>query len=190
MVKNTIDDKPLVGFEGESLGTVGQRLETREGAVALVHRAERLGGGTIVLPASELEDRAEEIVAPYDKLSIMEAPPYSPEVPLESYLRFWKRLGGGNINQTEAEYLTADSGPVAGPPSDLTDDEIAGLVKDRLQHTSGVSPHLIEITVRNGTVLLEGDQGDTTTRLAAGEAAATVPGVKEIVNMIVIRPAV
>ena len=85
----TTDGRRLVGFDGEPLGTAGQRLETRGGAVVLVHRAEHLGGGIIVLPASELEDRAEEIVAPYGKLSIREAPPYSSNVPLESYLRFW-----------------------------------------------------------------------------------------------------
>ena len=74
-MKKTIDDKPLVGFDGEPLGTAWQRVETRQGAVVLVHRAEHLGGGTIVLPASELEDRADKIVAPYGKLSILEAPP-------------------------------------------------------------------------------------------------------------------
>jgi len=188
-MKETIDDKRLVGFDGEPLGTAGERRETRGGAVVLVHRAEHLGGGTIVLPASELEDRAEEIVAPYGKLSIREAPPYSSNVPLESYLRFWERLGGGNTNQTETSFLTADSGPVAGAPSHLTDDQIAELVKDRLQRASGVSPHPIEVTVRNGTVLLEGYQNDTLARLAAGQAAATVPGVREIVNMIVVRGA-
>jgi osmotically-inducible protein OsmY len=52
-----------------------------------------------------------------------------------------------------------------------------------------VSPHPIEVTVRNGTVLLEGYQNDTLARLAAGQAAATVPGVREIVNMIVVRGA-
>ena len=189
MVKRTIADKPLVGFEDEPLGTVGQRLETRRGEVVLVHRAEHLGGGTIVLPLGELEDRAEEVVAPYGKLSILEAPQYSSDVPLESYLRFWKRLGAGNIGQTKSEFLSADSGPVAGPPSSNTGAQIAELVKDRLQQAAGVSPHLIEITVRNGTVLLEGDQEDTTARLAAGEAAATVPGVREIVNMLVVRAA-
>ena len=188
-MKRTIADKRLVGFEGEPLGKVGQRLETRQGAVVLVHRAKDLGGGTIVLPADELEERAEEVAAPYGKLSILEAPPYSSEVPLESYLRFWKRLGAGNVNQTESEFLTADSGPVAGPPSRNSDSQIAELVKDRLRRESGVLPHLIEITVRNGTVLLEGDQEDTSARLAAGQAAATVPGVKEIVNMLVVRAA-
>jgi hypothetical protein len=155
----------------------------------LVHRAEHLGGGTIVLPASELEDRAEEIVTPYDTLSLREAPPYSANVPLEAYLRFWRRLGASNTNQSETEFLTADSGPVAGPPSSLTDDQISELVKDRLRRAPGVSPHLIETTVRNGTVLLEGDQSDTLARLAAGQAAAGVPGVKEIVNMLVVRAA-
>lgn len=141
-MNGTIDDKRLVGFGGEPFGTAGQRLETPQGAVVLVHRAEDLGGGIIVLPASELEDRAEEIVAPYGELSIREAPPYSSDVPLDSYLRFWKRLGASNSSQTESEYLTADSGPVAGPPSSLTDDQIAELVKDGLQRASGVSPPL------------------------------------------------
>ena len=44
------------------------------------------------------------------------------------------------------------------------------------------------MSVNRGTVLLEGYQNDTPERLAAAEAAAAVPGVKEIVNMLVIRP--
>ena len=188
-MKKAIDDKRLVNLDGELIGTAWQRVETPQGAVVLVHRAEHLGGGTIVLPARELEERAEEIVAPYGMLSIREAPPYSFNVPLEAYLRFWKRLGASNTSQTESQFVTADSGPVAGPPSDLTDDEIAELVKDRLEQASRVFPHLITITVRNGTVLMEGEQNDTLARLAAGEAATTVPGVSEIVNMIVVRAA-
>jgi len=39
--------------------------------------------------------------------------------------------------------------------------------------------------VKRGTVLLEGYQIDTPARLAAAEAAASVPGVKEIINMLV-----
>jgi hypothetical protein len=35
---------------------------------------------------------------------------------------------------------------------------------------------------------LEGYQSDTPARLAAAQAAASVPGVKEIINMLVIRP--
>jgi hypothetical protein len=188
-VKETADDKRLVGFHGESLGTVGERLETHGGVLVLVHRAEHLGGGTILLPASELEDRAEEVVAPYGKLSIREAPPYSTNVPLESYLQFWKRLGAGNSNQGEDSFLSADSGPVDGPPSHLSDDEIVQLVRDGLRGVPGVSSHAIEVTVRNGTVLLEGIQNDTLARLAAGQAAAALPGVRELVNMIVVRAA-
>lgn len=188
-MNRTIDNKRVVGSDGELFGTTRQQIETRQGGVVLVHRTEHLGGGIIVLPASELEKHAEEIVAPYGNLSILEAPPYSPNVPLESYLRYWKRLGASNINQTESEFLTADSGPVTGPSSDLPDSDIAELVKDRLKRASGVLPHLIQVTVRNGTVLLEGDQEDTIARLAAGQAAATVNGVKEIVNMIVVRAA-
>jgi osmotically-inducible protein OsmY len=52
----------------------------------------------------------------------------------------------------------------------------------------GVDHYLVQASVKRGTVLLEGYQIDTPARLAAAEAAASVPGVKEIINMLVIRP--
>jgi hypothetical protein len=189
VVQRIADGKPVVGFDGEPLGTAGQRLEIPEGAAVLVQRAERLGGGTIVLPESELEERTEEIGAPYDTLSIREAPPYSRNVPLEAYLRYWKRLGAGNTNQDDASFVTAGSGPVAGPPAHLPDHEIAELVREGLRRAAGVASHLIETTVKEGTVLLEGYQNDTEARWSAGQAAAAAPGVRELVNMIVVRAA-
>ena len=46
---------------------------------------------------------------------------------------------------------------------------------------------LARVSVKRGTVLLEGYQNDIPGRLAAAEAAASVPGVKEIINMLIIR---
>jgi hypothetical protein len=182
-----IDGRPLVGFEGESLGTVRQRVATHLGAAVLVQRIEELGGGTIVLPADQLEARGDEVASPYSRLSIREAPPYSANVPVMAYLRYWDRLGAGDVNQSEASYVPTGSGPVAGPVSDLTDEEIAGLVKQALRDAPGVVANPIRVTVSGGTVLLEGEQNDTLARAAAAEAAAGVPGVKEIVNMVVVR---
>jgi osmotically-inducible protein OsmY len=50
-----------------------------------------------------------------------------------------------------------------------------------------VNCYLAHVSVKRGTVLLEGYQDDTPGRLAAAEAAASVPGVKEVINMLVIR---
>jgi hypothetical protein len=188
-VDKRIDAKRVVSPDGEIVGTAGQRLETDSGEVMLVERVEHLGGGRIVVPARELRERGEEIVTPYGRLSVREAPPYSPNVPLEAYVRFWRRLDGSNLNESESAFLTPGSGQVPGPSSNLPDEEIAALVELRLREagSSGVEHHLIEVTAKNGTVLLEGRQNDTAARLAAAQTAASVPGVREVVNMIVIR---
>jgi hypothetical protein len=181
------EERALVGLSGEHLGRVGERVETRLGTAAFVQRAEDLGGGMTVVPANQLEDRGEEIASPYGRLSMLEAPPYSANVPLTSYLRYWKRLGAGNINQDESSYLSTGSGPVGGEETELTDEEIAGLIEGALRAAPSVVANAIDVTVRDGTALLEGEQNDTPARLAAAQAAAGVRGVREIVNMIVVR---
>jgi hypothetical protein len=186
MMKAT-DGKPLVGFDGGPLGTAGRQAGTPLGVAVLVERAQDLGGGTIVLPADQLEVRGDEVTSPYSRLSIREAPPYSTNVPLMAYLRYWDRLGAGDVNQSEASYVPTGSGPVTGPPSDLADQEIADLVRRGLREARGVVANPIKVTVSGGTVLLEGEQNDTLARAAAAQAAAAVPGVREIVNMIVVR---
>jgi len=178
-----------MGLEGEYLGTVAEEVETGQGTAVFVERLEELGGGMTVLPKNQLEDRGDEVVSPYGRLSMLEAPPYSPNVPLTAYLRYWKRLGAGNVNQSESSYLPTGSGPVSGPPSDLSDREIANLVAQALHDARGVAAHAIRVTVTDGTVLLEGEQNDTRARLAAAEAVTAVPGVQEIVNMLVVRAA-
>jgi len=50
-----------------------------------------------------------------------------------------------------------------------------------------VNRHLVRVSVKHGTVLLEGYHNDTPGRLAAAEAAASVPRVKEIIDMLMIR---
>jgi hypothetical protein len=171
---------------GHDIGAYIRRVDTAKGEAVLIERAERLGGGTIVLWASELKQREGEWMAPYEDLSILEAPPLSPNVELDAYLDYWKRLGSRNLNSTPSEFTSAGSGPVAST-QDVPDAEIEEMVKERLKDAKGVAAHIVQVSVHKGTVLLEGYQGDTSSRLAAAQAAATVPGVKEIVNMLVIR---
>jgi len=186
-VERAIGVKDIVGLDGEFLGTAGPQVETHLGRAVLVQRADELGGGTIVLPARQLEDRGDRVIAPYGRLSMREAPPYSANVPLAAYLRYWERLGASDVNQSESSYLPTGSGPVTGPESDLADEQIAARVKQRLRRAPGVVANPIKVTVSEGTVLLEGEQNDTEARLAAAQAAAAVPGVREIVNMLVVR---
>lgn len=190
-MRDTAADKRVVGMQGEVLGSVAQAPSLQNGhQVVLVERSDELGGGTIVLPSIELEDRGEEMLAPYGKLSIREAPPYSPNVPFDAYLDYWRRLQDGNVFQPESGFVPTGSGPVAGLHADISDEEVTELVRERIENAtpSGVAPHLIELSVRNGTVLLQGYQSDATTRLAAAQAAAAVAGVREVVNMLIIRP--
>jgi osmotically-inducible protein OsmY len=71
---------------------------------------------------------------------------------------------------------------------EVPDDRLQEAVTAALREAGdqGVNYHLVHVHVNRGTVLLEGYQNDTVGRLAAAEAAR-VPGVKEIVNMLVIR---
>ena len=70
-------------------------------------------------------------------------------------------------------------------PDDLLQEAVTAALRNA--GGAGVDHHLVQVSVKRGTVLLEGYQSDTPARLAAAEAAARVPGVKEIVNMLVIR---
>jgi osmotically-inducible protein OsmY len=84
--------------------------------------------------------------------------------------------------------MPTGSGPVqcdADLPDALVQEEVIAALRDDAGES--VEPHLIRVSVRSGTVLLEGFQFDTHGRLAAAEAAANVPGVKEVVNMLVIN---
>jgi hypothetical protein len=175
-------------IDGHHIGVYRHLLHTEEGDVVVVERDESYGGGEIALPENELKQRNGVWTAPYGEVSVREAPPYSPNVNLEAYLEFWKRLGARNVNIISDESLPTGSGPVASD-EELPDEAIAALVRERLEEASheGIAPHLVEVSVRNGTVLLEGYQMSTVTRLAAAKIAASVPGVREIVNMLVVR---
>jgi BON domain len=179
---------PVLDANGQQVGTYQRSVDTPDGEMMLVTREERLGGGTIVVPAREVGEPDGAWHLPYGELSIREAPPYSANVALHAYFEFWKRLGAGNVNNSMAEYLPTGSGWV---PSDVDvpDDRLQEGVTAALREAAGlgVYSHLVRVSVKRGTVLLEGEQNDTSGRLAAAEAAASVPGVKEIINMLVIR---
>jgi len=149
-------------------------------------REERLGGGIIIIPIRSTSKSDDAWHLAYSELSVREAPPYSPNVDLHAYFAFWERLGTDDFNRSMGEYMPSGSGPV-----DSTAEVPDGLLRDAvmaaLRHSEGVLPHLIAVSVKAGTVLLEGFQGDTPARLSAAQAVAKVPGVKEIVNMLVIR---
>lgn len=178
----------VLGADGQQVGTYQRTVDTPDGEMMLIAREERLGGGTIVMPASEAGEPNGAWHLPYDELSIREAPPYSPNVDLHAYFEFWERLGTGNFNMTMAEFLPTGSGPVRSD-ADVPDDCLQEAVTAALHEAAGrgVNHHLVRVSVKRGTVLLEGYQNDTPARLAAAEAAASVPGVKEIIDMLVIR---
>jgi hypothetical protein len=160
-----------------------------EGEILLIAREERLGGGTIVVPAREADDPDGAWRLPYNELAIREAPPYSPNVELHAYFEYWKRLGAGDYNNSADEYMPTGSGPVISQSDvlDVPDDRLQDAVIAALREDREVDYHLVRVSVKRGTVLLEGYQSDTPARLAAAQAATSVPGVKEIINMLVIR---
>ena len=105
MNQSEIGGRRLINLEGREIGTVLEQRDTGKGAVVLVSRVELLGGGTVVFPIRELEDRGEEIAAPYDELSLLEAPPYSPNVNLEVYVTYWLRLADTNYSSSATAFL-------------------------------------------------------------------------------------
>lgn len=184
-LKPTETPARVLDSDGQQIGTYQRSAETPDGPMLLIERDSRFGGGTIVVSAKEAgEPERGAWHLPYGELSIREAPPYSPNVALHAYFSFWERLGTGNVTQTLNEYLPTGSGPVASD-RDVPDDPLRTAVESALHE--GLDYHLIQLTIKNGTVLLEGYQRDTPRRLKAAQAAASVPGVKEVVNMLVIR---
>lgn len=178
----------VVDTDGQPIGTYQRSIDTPDGGILLIARAERLGGGTIVVPACEARETDGAWHLPYGQLSICEAPPYSPNVDLHAYIEFWKRLGTRNFSGSMSGYMTAGSGPVPSAV-DVPDDRLEQAVTTALHEAAsdGVNYHLTTVSVKGGTVLLEGYQNDTPGRLAAAEAATSVPGAKEIINMLVVR---
>ena len=174
--------------EGQCVGTYQRSIGTPDGQMMLIDRNERLGGGTIVVPERQAEEQDARWQLPYGELSMREAPPYSPNVDLSAYFAFWERLGSSNTNSSLSEYVPTGSGPVPCT-MDVPDDDLREAVTAVLDESGGVvNLHTLQVSVKRGTVLLEGYQNDTTGRRGAAKAAASVLGVKEIVNMLVIRP--
>jgi hypothetical protein len=177
---------PVFASDGRRIGTCRSGAQARDGLLLLIEREERLGGGTIAVPAKEAgEPERDGWHLPYGELSIREAPPYSPNVDLNAYLLFWERLGAANYNLAADEYTPTGSGPVDSERT-VPDGQIRAAVESALRE--GLDYHLIQVDVHNGTVLLQGYERDTPRRLQAAQAAASVPGVKEVINMLVIRP--
>ncbi len=176
----------VLDWDGRQVGTFQRSVNTADGEMLMIARDERLGGGTIVISAHNAGQPDDAWHLPYGELSVREAPPYSPNVDLHAYFEFWKRLGTDNFNRSKAEFMPSGSGPVASDV-DVPDDQLHDQVIAALGETNFIYPHLITVSVKRGTVLLEGSQNDSPARLAAAQAAASVPGVKEIINMLVIR---
>ena len=173
---------------GQQIGTYQRSIGTPDGQMMLIARDERLGGGTIVVPERQVDEKDTPWKLPYGELSMREAPPYSPNVDLRAYFAFWERLGSSNTNSSLSEYVPTGSGPVPSP-WDVPDSDLREAVTAVLDESGGVvNLHTLQVSVKRGTVLLEGYQNDTTGRRGAAKAAASVLGVKEIVNMLVIRP--
>ena len=183
------ESKKLIKSSGQVIGRLIEIKQLAKGALAIVEREERLGGGKIVLPMRELDESGDCYDAPYDELSTREAPPYSINVNLESYLEYWRRLADINYSSSATSFLPTGSGLIEGDHPEVSDEQIEKHVKEKLRaaRSEGVHSRVIRVTVKNGTVVLEGHQNDTPTRLAAARAAASVLGVREIVNMLVIR---
>jgi hypothetical protein len=177
----------VLDIDGQQAGTYRRSVDTPDGAMLLIARKENLGGGTIVVPAREADEQDGAWCLPYGELSIREAPPYSPNVELHFYFEFWERLAAANFSSSIDEYMPTGSGPVPST-GEVPDDRLKEAVTAALHEAGdqGVNYHLVRVHVNRGTVLLEGYQNDTVGRLAAAEAAR-VPGVKEIINMLVIH---
>lgn len=173
---------------GQQVGTYRRSVDTPDGEMLLIARDNRLGGDTIVLPRAQASESDGTWHLSYGELSIHEAPPYSPNVDMHAYFAFWKRLGAGNSSSSADEYMPTGSGLVVSTV-DVPDDFLQGAVTAALREAAGegIDYHLVQVSVNRGTVLLEGYQNDTTGRLAAAKVAARVSGVKEIINMLVIR---
>jgi len=174
--------------DGQDIGSFLESIYTRDGDMILIDRDSRYGGGTIVVSAAQATQSKSGWILPYGELSIREAPPYSLNVDLHSYFEFWRRLGAKNTNISATSFMSTGSGPVQSDVN-VSDGWIRDQVESALREASGssVSYDLIDLSVNHGTVLLEGFQNDTVERLAAASIAASIPGVKEIVNMLVIR---
>ena len=130
------------------------------GTVKLITREEQLGGGTIVVPARAANWSDNACLLPYGELSIREAPPYSPNVDFHAYFAFWKRLVSGNVNLAGSQYMPTGSGSVSSDV-EVPDDRISEALTAALRRADGVNRYLVQLTVKHGTVLLEGSQLDT-----------------------------
>jgi fructose-bisphosphate aldolase class I len=178
----------VLDADGHQAGIYQRSVDTPDGKMLLIAREGELGGGAIVVSASEADERYGALHLPYGEVSIREAPPYSPNVDLHEYFEYWQELQAGNLTISNEAYMPTGSGPVSSDedvPDDRLQDSVGAALHDAAHGL--VDTHLLRFGVNRGTVLLKGYQNDAAGRLGAAKAAASVCGVKEIVNMLVIR---
>src|SRR5882757_28022 len=74
----------------------------------------------------------------------------------------------------------------AKPPSDA---QVSSEIQNRLSSDSGLQGKQLAVDAANGTVTLSGTVDNEGQRVAAAKYAATVPGVKQVVNNLTVASA-
>jgi osmotically-inducible protein OsmY len=74
--------------------------------------------------------------------------------------------------------------PLAVSSSDIKDSDITLAVERHLQKDDGVPAHLIDVRTKNGIVTLSGPVENLLARERAAEIAATIKGVRSVINLI------
>jgi len=107
---------------------------------------------------------------------------------------FWSRngwVGSGLYRILVVVWLLVASGPgmVGGSqPASVSDQDIMLAMEERLSHDQRVPEHLVDVMVRDGIVTVKGTVGNLLAKERIGQVAATLKGVRAVINRIHVVP--
>ena len=87
-------------------------------------------------------------------------------------------------------FLQAEPSSETPPATEASDESPAGKLEDKLRRTPSIRSQAIDADVSDGVVTLSGSVDSLSSARSAAEIASALPGVRSVVNQIIVQPPV